>query len=513
MSKPFRRGNRYFIRRHIPLDLRPLYPGKLELVRALGTSDYRQAVQLCAAQDVAFNEQFAHDRSTLHFHQEWLDSIRVEVTDPADDHISTEEAVGIIMKQRDAFIASRLAEARVALGIDSKPAVAAVPPAPTPIPVSSEQKTTAPTIKQANGTRSLDALIEIWEKARTPEIPVVNAYKRTVLRFKEIIGDIPVRQIAKAQIITFKDTLPTKDVSIGVTRQAVGHLNALFNIAIGEDWRTDNPCKGVRVYEENPDNLKSAEEARPPFDIQTLNNLFASPIYQPGYVATTDNEGGVAAYWLPLLGLFTGARVEELAQLRPTDVFEESYYDNTGAECKAWVVQIVEDATDGLSVKNKHSIRRLPLHSELINRGFVEFVKSQTGKKRIFDKLVSDKYGRESSPYAQWFTRYLRRDCKPTSPKMTFHSFRHTSKDIMRNCRIGKDERDAIHGHAEKGQAGEYGGTFYPLAPLVDALNKYVIHGVNLPGVPYTSIITAAAKPKRAKPAVQVDFKNSVMMF
>ena len=64
---------------------------------------------------------------------------------------------------------------------------------------------------------------------------------------------------------------------------------------------------------------------------------------------------------------------------------------------------------------------------------------------------------------------------------MVFHSFRHSFKDICRECGIGEDVRDALQGHSEGDSAGGYGGEFYPLCPLVKAMERYTVHGVTLP--------------------------------
>ncbi|RQT68086.1 hypothetical protein DF045_27105 [Burkholderia cepacia] len=116
-------------------------------------------------------------------------------------------------------------------------------------------------------------------------------------------------------------------------------------------------------------------------------------------------------------------------------------------------------------------------------RGFIEYVQSKEGSARIFDELRPDRYGNESTYWAQWFIRYLRAECKPASPKMVFHSFRHTFKDVCRECGIDKSVRDALQGHSEGDAAGNYGAEFYPLRPLVDAMSKYEVHGVTLPPI------------------------------
>lgn len=242
---------------------------------------------------------------------------------------------------------------------------------------------------------------------------------------------------------------------------------------MGRAWIEHNAADGVTVTDKSK---ASAKASRPPFDLATLNRLFSSKIYAEGFRAP--QGAGEAQYWLPLLGLYTGARIEELCQLRPADIFEEQYRDSSGNAGKAWVLQITEDEDEGLGVKNAGSIRRIPIHPELIQLGFVEYCQQQIGS-RIFPLLRKDPTGLESTIWSKWWHRdYLRRYCEPSASNMVFHSFRHTFKDVCRQLGISKELADAIQGHTDNTASGGYGGLLYPLAPLVEAMNKYTVYGL-----------------------------------
>jgi integrase len=62
-------------------------------------------------------------------------------------------------------------------------------------------------------------------------------------------------------------------------------------------------------------------------------------------------------YWMPLLGHFTGARVNELASLRPEDFVTEG-----GIPCLS-----ISQQNDGTKeTKSAAGVRTIPLHPELI---------------------------------------------------------------------------------------------------------------------------------------------------
>jgi integrase len=132
-------------------------------------------------------------------------------------------------------------------------------------------------------------------------------------------------------------------------------------------------------------------------------------------------------------------------------------------------------------VKNATSIRRVPLHSELLARGFLGYVARQRGKCRVFDKLKPDSKGSESGNWSKWFSKQLRHVCKVENKKMVFHSFRHLFKDLCRNAHVHEDVSDALSGHSSGKVSRRYGGLSYPLAPLVDAMARIRVPGLALP--------------------------------
>lgn len=260
------------------------------------------------------------------------------------------------------------------------------------------------------------------------------------------------------------------------------NLGTLLNYAVANLLLEHNPSQGVRVGER-----KNAKAARLPFDLPALQAIFSSPVYAEG----TRPEGGAgeAAYWLPLLALFTGARIEELAQLRPEDVYEESYHADNSSEQRIWVMRI-SDEGEGQSLKNAGSRRRFPLHPELLRLGFTGFAQSQLGQRRLFKGLRADRFGRESANWAKWFGKYLRNVCKVSDKRMVFHSFRHKFKVAAREAGIAEEVSDAITGHSSGNVARNYGGLIYPLRPLVEVMSRYRISGLTLPAfkqVEYTT--------------------------
>jgi integrase len=316
-----------------------------------------------------------------------------------------------------------------------------LPHAPTPVaaPVAS--------------ALSLAALVERWAKERQPTGGTVEQMNLVVGRFYEHVGRIPVASITRQHAVTLKDKLLESGLAASSARRYMDQFFTLMKFAY-DNALIPAPLPRVSVV------VKRTEKARISFDAGALTAIFSSPVYTEGLRPI--RGAGEAAYWVPLLAAFTGARVEELCQLAPDDVFKES---------GQWCVRFVQDAERGQRVKNAGSVRRIPLHAELIRLGFLDYVQSRKGKPRLFD-LKPDRHGRVSPTWAKWFSEYLRQVCKVTDPRMTFHSFRHTFKDACRAAGVDRDVSDALTGHSDGSASSNYGSEFYPLAPLVKAMEK-----------------------------------------
>ncbi|MBC8735623.1 hypothetical protein F6X40_01925 [Paraburkholderia sp. UCT31] len=497
-----KRGNRYYYRRRVPVDLVDAF-GKSEHQQALGSAKRSEADKLARQAAVELDRIFDKLRAELNAPNVPVSAtpdygpIAREAAEDAelDMYASAalfEEPLDVQFANHDEQLAreARQAQRRQQRVADMKEAIRGVlgdtnghaphivtALAALVVPPQAPTKAAPAPLETRPMDRSLDTLARLWEKDRQPESRAALAFHRAVDRFHAKMGRVAVPRITKAQIVALKDALEAEGVGPTSVDQTLNNLRTLFTYAIGKAWIETNPATGVK----REGKKKHARTARPPFDLATLNRIFAHRIYTEDY--RPEAGRGEAAYWLPLLGLYTGARVEELCQLSPDNVHEESYRDDSGKERKAWVMQLINSEEHGQSVKNSYSVRRIPVHQELIRLGFVKYARAQTGKPRIFHELRKDKYGVESSLWsAWWIQRMLRAECKPTSPKMVFHSFRHTFKDVCRECGITKEIADALQGHSEGDASSNYGGEFFPLRPLVGAMASYAIHGLKLPG-------------------------------
>src|SRR5262249_56656834 len=121
------------------------------------------------------------------------------------------------------------------------------------------------------------------------------------------------------------------------------------------------------------------EDNRVGYDGEDLKAIFGSAVFRGG--ARPLGGAGEAAKWLPLIGLFTGARLEEIGQALISDVKHEDGIDYLDIN--------ILDRDAGKRVKNRSSRRRLPLHPELVRCGLLAYVEErrQAGDARLFPAL------------------------------------------------------------------------------------------------------------------------------
>jgi integrase len=360
------------------------------------------------------------------------------------------------------------------------PAVAEQIPAPPALAI-------APHAEVADGV-TLTEVYGRWLSERKPTHRTRLEWDTAVNRFVELHGDLPVSVIGTGHIREFKDilrqlprrrsgewsTMPLRElvartcddpsifrVANETVKKQLGALKALLGFAVDNGLCATNVAGAVKFRAG-----KAVEPPRVPYDPDDLKRIFEqSPLYrgcqsparrsQPGTTMIHD-----ALFWLPLLGLFTGARLEEIGQSQVEDIREEN---------GVWLLDINAQGS-GKSLKTKGSRRKVPLHPELIRCGFLVYVDGlrAQNENRLFPDLKPDCAGRITGYLSKQWARYSK-GIGMTDSRKTFHSFRHGFKDACRAAGIEEAVFDALMGHSSGAVSRRY-GQGYPLARLAEAM-------------------------------------------
>jgi len=255
----------------------------------------------------------------------------------------------------------------------------------------------------------------------------------------------------------------------------LNNLAALFNYALEEEFVDRHPAKKLQVQV-----VIRKKERKKPFDLEQLKAIFKAPLYAgckndgTGYATPGDSVQRRGRFWVPLLSLWTGMRLNECCQLLVEDV---RYLDNVP------VIVISEDAEDGVDdkrVKTEAGERYVPVHPELERIGFLAHWHEMRKRKerRLFPDLPMGANGYYSDPFQKWFGRFLE-GVGARKPKTSFHSFRHTYRDALREADISAERVKALGGWANTEVQEDYGKGLKP-ATLYQEIKKVRFEGLDL---------------------------------
>lgn len=375
--------------------------------------------------------------------------------------------------------------------------------------------------REANKAKAGETILELFDRWSAEQLAkgekrpdTVSHDRKKIAQFAEFVGnDRSVNSIAPVEVAEYRDllrnlppkwkskkqlagldvreaALKSRDLGLALTSFSTvnSHLSAISPLY---DWLRRqpvwagliNPCSGLffdKVKGKNP---------RPPFSTDQLNKILVSPLftgfvadgkeYLPGATQSDDWRK-----WIPLLCMFTGARIGEVAQLRIGDVRQER---------GVWFVHIRHDVKAGLTTKSGKS-RPAALHGILEKIGFLDFHKRQAERANcednapLFPELSPNSRGQISGEPSRWWRDYLTAiGIKHGADGLGAHAFRHTLADRLRSeAELLDDQIEVCLGHNQKTTTSGYGalsqGTVNMFKGWADA--------VRFDGVDFSKLIT-----------------------
>ena len=200
-------------------------------------------------------------------------------------------------------------------------------------------------------------LIDGYAAERQPPDATLARWRRMFAALEEFVGHDDANRYRPENIVDWKASLLSRGLSSSTVKSGyLAGVKAVFAWGFANRKIIANPASGVSVYA--PRKTKLREKGFTPDEAKII--LLAADTFASGKATPL---GVRARRWIPWLCAYTGARVNELTQLRRSDV---SYISGH------WVIRITPDAGP---VKNRKA-RLVPIHSHLIDKGFIEMVKA-----------------------------------------------------------------------------------------------------------------------------------------
>lgn len=275
--------------------------------------------------------------------------------------------------------------------------------------------------------------------------------------FVEIMNDPTLAEIDRVTMLRYSERLQALPADLYQTRRRYG-VNALSELAAvakkdnlpmmsnaraaayvakmreAFSWGKNNgflPDTFTIPSAKKKEKKKRDQDDRSEMTTESLQLIFSQSWFQTGRgsktLENTYREFQPYYFWLPLLGLYTGARLNELSQLHIKDV--------GCTDVGTWFLDFNLDGSGKVDepdkrLKTVNSIRKVPLHPELIRLQLPQYVRAlrRAGYDRLFPELRHDKvkgYGKQAG---KWFNELflgqklgIQRD-----GMQTFHSLRHS---------------------------------------------------------------------------------------
>jgi integrase len=310
-----------------------------------------------------------------------------------------------------------------------------------------------------------------WKAAQPPgtRVAKIDEYAYAAKRWGEFHPRLAVREITRAHITRFRDALATMPASSapavrngtmqhaiawrqkhnspaltpGSVRNLVMKVSGLLRYAVEEGFIAANPAIGGMRARPSESIGGRKDGKRVPFTGEEMALILAKlpeASYEDGQRTSKAEEERRQALladrrWLVKLAAWTGARVEELGQLRKSDV------------CEMDGVTGLRFGADGMKVKTRGSRRFVPLHPAIRAEVVSHAAGFANSSDRLFPALGTSDRERLTSGVPKWFGSF-RKKIGIKRAGVTFHSLRHRFVDCCREVGMPEDMWMRMTGHS-----------------------------------------------------------------
>ncbi|WP_077666979.1 site-specific integrase [Salinivibrio sp. PR6] len=281
------------------------------------------------------------------------------------------------------------------------------------------------------------------------DYPVKEVLPQDIRNLRNVLIDTPsnsaklkeTKNLTTPELIAVVNSGQLKHLpplSITSINQRLEAISAMFKFAVQERYITFNPAENTRLKKRVAD-----KDARRPYSPEMLDRLLQL-------------TKGTEHYWIVRIALCCGLRMNEIVQLRPSDIRQHE---------DIWYISVNEE--DDKALKTSSSARSVPLPDALLNLGFIEFVQSLSTE-TLFDIPLPKQGGYRSDIYSKRYAYFCRKH-ELRADRVTFHSLRHNFKDLALNADIPEVVYKELGGWADGSVSGNYGSGL-----TIANLKKYI---------------------------------------
>ncbi len=312
------------------------------------------------------------------------------------------------------------------------------------------------------------------------DVDINNLTKDMLVVYKNKLQKLPLRWHDKKnknfnecstldEIIKKNEIIQAKKISLSTVNKYIGAVRIFFNHCYEEDKIKTNIAEKLKVPISKSSRKKNSWK---PYTIEELDTLFNILFYTTQLKKNVETK--IEKVLIPIIALYSGMRLNEITSLYIDDIKKESniyYFDVNDDKDKA--------------TKNSGSNRKVPIHSKIIEAGFLDFYNDFKSKhsdrlwlslKKYEKYEESDFYndrdeGRYSRDLSSWYGR-INRKYVTSDRKKVFHSFRHNAINNLKQQGESRDVIRELVGHDEDDTTFDTYGENYSLEVKQELANK-----------------------------------------
>jgi len=389
-------GSTYHARLVIPKDVRSKFSNKSELWGSTGTGDKRKAAIIGAEMVAAWKREIYTARTGLNVREwtkEWAKELRQASAKPVDDDLPSDREVaeGIMIDQLEGMVQDRqitVPEAKAAFEV-------------------------------AIGRRVVlaDHKDDYLKQYRNHNIKTQVAYKAAVERFlKRFDND---QEVTPKNLKLWVDAMANdENLAAKTITRMIGQAETFWNYLVEYEIVPRDPNPFTHAKLAVPKSATKKNEVKP-FTAGEVVEFLRSP------VAQADAQLSL----LITLGMFTGARIEELAMLKKA------------------ALDLNEEVIHFKGTKTKAAVREVPMHPVLVP--ILSALVADRSDEYVIHGLNIDARGERGKALGKRFGR-LKTDMGFKGRDKVFHSIRKTVGTLLEQAGVVEGVASDILGHEKK---------------------------------------------------------------
>ncbi|EPM8755861.1 site-specific integrase [Escherichia coli] len=295
-------------------------------------------------------------------------------------------------------------------------------------------------------------LAEKVQTLKTSSYKDLSSSLNTVSRFLPEDMDL----MSRSEWLAVRDSMLASEVRPSTINKLLTKAKMCLDYALmNGQLEGRNPIERMKL-------VKDVESKRRAFTDEELERLLGRVEAEYQFTRHTAHTTSEARRWASLVSVITGARAAEVCHLTKRDIVT---LDN-GLVC----IDINEDG-DGKSVKNKHSVRLVPLTDGACGfdlKSFLEWVDTQPDD-------GGPLFGMTPSAYSSWFNSRVLTEALGDAENVSLHSLRHWLATRMKERGVNLVDAQGILGHSSQSITYDLYGKGHAVGRLAEVLKTALL--------------------------------------